>query len=128
MAKKLEIPLACPMTGEPLHITELQNKSGTVTIRGEFAVPKTVQLSEEHQKFMEAFLRARGILSTLEQELNLSYPTVRARLDDLLEAMELTPFKESKKDAAASRKVLDELEKGTITAEEAKDRLKKATK
>jgi hypothetical protein len=76
---------------------------------------------------LESFLRARGTLSTLERELGLSYPTIRARVDDLIESLGLTPFKESrraKRDDERPTEILDALERGEISPEEAKTILK----
>ena len=60
--------------------------------------------------------------------MGISYPTVRARLDSLLGALDLAPIKEEapKKDKLGEKKkqILEQLEKGEITADEAKARLK----
>ena len=68
----------------------------------------------------------------MERELNLSYPTVRARVDALIESMGLTPYRErgeahrrgSEEHAAEKRRILQALEEGTISAAEAKAQLK----
>src|SRR5262249_46641286 len=125
-----DIPTNCPVTGGPLFVSEVTSMQGDVTIRGRFKLPATSRLSKEQQDFLEGFLRARGVISTVEKELNLSYPTVRARLDALLDAMGLFPYKESTRakitTADDRRRILDELERGEITAEEAKAKLKGA--
>jgi len=121
------IPARDPVSGGELFISELANEDSGITIRGRFEVPRYARLDSEQQRFLETFLRCRGMLNSVERELKLSYPTVRARLDTLLEALDLTPTKEEigKKDKSAEkkRKVLDQLEKGEITAEEAKVKL-----
>ena len=127
MSQPLVPPTQCPVTGEPMVITELQNESWTVTIRGKFAPPMASRLDAEQQQLLESFLRARGTLSTLERELGLSYPTIRARVDDLIESLGLTPFKESrraKRDDERRTEILDALERGEISPEEAKTILK----
>lgn len=119
-----ELPTACPVTGEPLHITEVASPGG-ITIRGKFRIPTQAKLDPEQQAFLETFLRARGVISTMEKELGISYPTVRSRIDSLLDALGLAPFKERKDDRAeAKRKILQQLEEGKITAAEAKEKLK----
>ena len=122
------IPARDPVSGGELYISELAGDDSGITIRGRFEIPKYARLDAEQAKFLETFLRCRGMLNSVEKELNLSYPTVRARLDSLLDALDLTPTKENgngKRDKAAEkkRKVLDQLEKGEITAEEAKEKL-----
>lgn len=123
------IPPRDPVTGGELVITELSNPESGVTIRGRFAVPRYSRLDAEQAKFLETFLRCRGMLNSVERELGMSYPTVRARLDALLEALELAPIKEEngnrrEKVAERRQKILDQLERGEITPSEAKAKLR----
>ncbi len=129
-----DIPPKCPITGGPLYISELTNEESGTTIRGKFRIPKTAMVDQEQQQFLEVFLRSRGVISTVEKELGISYPTVRARLDSLLESLELPPLKEDKqtkkraKDAEAKRRILEMLEEGKITASEAKAKMRSETR
>jgi hypothetical protein len=126
--KLKKLPVRDPFSGEPLVVSELTCEESGVTIRGRFEVPRYAALDAEQAQFLETFLRCRGMLNSVERELGMSYPTVRARLDGLLEALELSPVKEDapKKDKSAEKKqkILDQLERGEITAEEAKNKLK----
>ncbi len=121
------IPFKDPVTGGPLYISELTSEESGITIRGKFAVPGYARLDEDQQRFLETFLKCRGMLNSVEKELGISYPTARARLDTLLDALEFAPSKEDqgKKDKQTDkkRKILDQLEKGEITGEEAKAKL-----
>jgi len=121
------IPARDPVSGGKLHITELACEESGVTIRGAFEVPKYAGLDPEQAKFLETFLRCRGMLNSVERELNISYPTVRARLDSLLEALHLTPAGEEvrreRNNGDRKARVLEELERGEITPEEAKEKL-----
>lgn len=123
------IPSRDPVSGGELYISELANDESGVTLRGKFEIPRYAKLDADQARFLETFLRCRGMLNSVERELGISYPTVRARLDALLDALGLPPIKEepgAKKEKASDRKkrILDELEKGEITAEEAKARLR----
>ncbi len=122
-----KVPAQDPVTGGELYISEVASEESGITIRGKFEIPRYARLEPEQQKFLETFLRCRGMLNSVERELGISYPTVRARLDSLLDALDLTPQKEEpvKRDKSTEkrRKVLEELEKGEITADEAKERL-----
>ena len=126
-----DIPTECPVSGKPLHVTELTCEESGVVIRGKFRLPDGAEMADEQRKFLSVFIRARGVISTVERELGLSYPTVRSKLDKLLDAMNLAPIKEEakktddrKKTAAKKRKILKELEEDKITAAEAKKKLK----
>jgi hypothetical protein len=122
-----KLPHEDPVTGGELYISELAGEDSGVSIRGRFEIPRYARLDGEQTKFLETFLRCRGMLNSVERELGISYPTVRSRLDSLLDALDLKPVKEdarTTKLADKKRKILDMLERGEITAEEAKARLK----
>ena len=125
-----DIPTECPVSGKPLHVTELTCEESGVVIRGKFRLPDGAEMPDEQRKFLSVFIRARGVISTVERELGLSYPTVRSKLDNLLKAMNLAPIKEDvkksddkKKTAAKKRKILKDLEDEKITAAQAKKKL-----
>jgi len=119
-----------PVSGGDLVVSELTSDESGITIRGRFEVPRYARLDDDQSRFLETFLRCRGMLNSVERELGISYPTVRSRLDALLAALDLAPIKESKEEPKRDRstekkkQILEQLEKGEITAEEAKARLK----
>lgn len=116
-----------PLGGGDLIVTELGSEDGALSIRGRFEIPRYARLDDEQSRFLETFLRCRGMLNSVERELGLSYPTVRARLDGLLAALDLQPIKdEGRREKASDKKkaILEMLERGEITAEEAKSKLK----
>lgn len=121
------LPFRDPVSGGDLYVSELANDDSGVTLRGRFEIPLVARLDSEQYKFLETFLRCRGMLNSVERELGVSYPTVRARLDALLDSLHLSPAKdpEVKKDKQVDkkRKILEQLERDEITAEEAKAKL-----
>jgi hypothetical protein len=120
------LPDKDPVNGGPLYISEITGEESGVTIRGKFDIPVYARLTEEQQRFLETFLRCRGMFNSVERELGISYPTVKARLESLLESLGLSPVKEdAKKDKIekVKRKILDQLESGEITPEEAKRKI-----
>lgn len=129
-----DLPGVCPVTGEALFVSEVTSVASGVVIRGRFRMPRYAGLEKEQAQLLEVFIRSRGVISTMEKELGLSYPTVRARIDSLMQSLGYEPLKtpaSPRPDATADdkRKVLELLEQGTISAEEAKARLKEfATK
>lgn len=122
------IPPKDPVTGGELYVSELTCEASGVTIRGRFEVPRYSRLDPDQAKFLETFLRCRGMLSGVEKELGLSYPTLRSRLDALLEALDLPPFKEEDakrpKFSEQRKRILEQLESGEISPEDAKRKLK----
>src|SRR5947209_20348320 len=119
-----------PVSGGRLYISEVTGEESGIQIRGRFEIPAYARLDKDQNEFLETFLRCRGMISCVEKELGMSYPTVRARLDALLETLKLAPVKEDgarkEKSADKRRQILDQLEKGEITAAEAEAKLKGA--
>lgn len=123
------IPPRCPVTGEPLFVSELRSEHSGITIRGEFEVPKFGLLSEEQLHLLEVFIRSRGVITVMEKQLGVSYPTVKARIESLIDSLGYEPYVQDKKrdrhaTAESKRKILDRLEKGEIDPKEAKRQIK----
>ncbi|RYG23050.1 DUF2089 domain-containing protein [bacterium] len=93
-AKVYPLPARDPVSGGPLVITELQSPDTGTTIRGRFEMPRFAQLSPDQARYLETFLRCRGMLNSVERELGISYPTARARLDAVLKALDLHAVRE----------------------------------
>lgn len=85
------------------------------------------RLSPEQLAFVETFIRARGIIKTVEAMLGISYPTVRNRLDDVIATMGLSPSDETASGGARreQRDIAADLAEGRITVEEAHALLRK---
>lgn len=108
----------CPVCGEKLEVTGLCcSKCGT-KYEGSFKLDKFSYLTLEQKKFIEIFLKCRGNIKDVEKELNISYPTVRGKLDDVIISLGYEPSAPVKPQAN-KREILDMLENGQITSEEA---------
>ena len=79
----------CPICSGELAVTRLHCRSCGTTLEGDFNVGRFARLSREQFALLESFLRSRGNLKEMERELGISYPTVRARVDALLRALDL---------------------------------------
>lgn len=82
MNKKL--PTECPSCGEGLKISELVCVSCDTKISGLFDLPLLARLSEQEQQFVLDFVKCSGSLKEMAKTMELSYPTVRNMLDDLI--------------------------------------------
>ena len=78
----------CPLCDAPLRVTEVSCMACNASLRGTFGSAPLARLSAEHQRFVETFVLCRGIIRDVERELGVSYPTVRARLDAAVAALE----------------------------------------
>ncbi len=83
-------PHKCCVCGEKLTITRLSCQSCGTAIEGEFDGCPFCNLSPEETKFLLTFLKNRGSIKDVEREMGISYPTVRAALDNLLTSLGLS--------------------------------------
>jgi hypothetical protein len=110
----------CPSCGAQLAVRELGCLQCGIVVRGSFAKCEFCALPEEQLAFLRLFVSRRGNLREVEREMGLSYPTVRARLDELLRALGYPTGGPSALDRQERRRqVLEELKAGTLTPEEA---------
>lgn len=124
------VPGKCPVCGELLTITRLHCDHCDVNIEGRFTMGRLAMLTPEQLEFVEMFVRCEGKLKHVGEELNVSYPTVRSRLDEVILAMGYDLPGDNREDddtltPEARRKVLDDLSAGSITSEEALKLLKR---
>ncbi len=82
MNKKL--PLICPSCESLLKVKQLHCENCDTDVTGMYSLPIISQLSMDDQKFILDFVKASGSLKIMAQNMKLSYPTVRNRLDDII--------------------------------------------
>jgi hypothetical protein len=109
----------CPVCGEPLAVSRLHCRRCDTTIDGHFEVGRLGRLTPEQVGFVEAFVRCEGKLNRMEREVGLSYPTLRARLSEIIRQMGFVVGAETGISDEERHRVLDELAAGKITSEEA---------
>ena len=80
-------PTECPVCHDDLHVSQLVCRTCGAEIRGHFEMDRLSQLIPEQRHFVEAFLLCEGKLNCVQDELGISYPTVRNRLDEIIRAL-----------------------------------------
>lgn len=110
----------CPVCHDDLVVTRLHCRTCDTTLEGHFELGRLSQLTPEQLGFIETFIRCEGKITRVEQELGISYPTVRSRLHDVIRALgydvgeEVLPLDDEKR-----RSILEDLDEGRVTSEEA---------
>ncbi len=69
-------------------MTELGCLGCQTRVKGHYRLPPVLRLSPEDQQFIERFVLSSGSLKAMAGELGVSYPTVRNRLNDIIEQIE----------------------------------------
>src|SRR5580693_4300989 len=125
--------LKCPSCNGDLAVNKLHCHSCEIAIEGDFGVPALLRLNRAQLDFVEVFLKNRGNIREVERELGVSYPTVRARLDEVIVAIgrslassreqvreERSASSDPRDFAARSRRaILEQLSAGKISPEDA---------
>lgn len=117
------IPTRCPVCGDELYVERLSCTQCGTALEGTFVVHRLAQLSPEQWNFVELFVRCEGKFNRVQEELGLSYPTVRNRLHEVIHAMGYE-VGESENDEDM-QSMLDDLAEGKITVDEVLRHLKK---
>ena len=104
--------------GAPLVVERV--RLGDIAIEGQFELPQLARLGSEDQVFVAAFLKSHGSIKEMEQVFGVSYPTVKARLNRIAGQLEFVDTNPAPLDPQGARsQVLDQLERGEISAAEA---------
>ena len=110
----------CPICSGELIATQLECRHCDTSIQGRFITSTFAGLSNEQLEFVEIFLKNEGKITRMQEELDLSYPTIRNRLHETIRALGYEPGEDDTGlDEDARKQILDELEKGTINYDEA---------
>ncbi len=114
----------CPVCGENLTVTRLYCRACDSAIEGHFTLGRFYQLAPEQMAFVETFIRCEGKLTRVQEELGMSYPTARARLTEVIQALGYE-VSDSKPDISPEerRMILEQLASGEISSEEAVQQL-----
>jgi hypothetical protein len=114
-------PTRCPVCKSELEISRLHCSSCDTSIEGRFSGGPIAHLTAEHLDFIVTFVRCEGKINRMEQELDLSYPTIRNRLHEVIRALGYEPGKDETAEVSAEKRntVLEDLESGKISADEA---------
>ena len=108
----------CPACDGRLMITNYQCEDCGTEVSGYFYGNKFTKLSKEDLEFIEIFVMNRGSIKEIEKVMGISYPTVRNKLDHVINALGHSVNSEDSR-----LEILNMLDEGQITAEEATEML-----
>jgi hypothetical protein len=112
-------PTTCPVCSESLITLRLGCPSCGTELSGHFETCRFCRLGPADLEILEVFLRSRGNVRDVQAHLEVSYPTARARLSEVLDRLGLgdPPSSTTAGPAAA------EIDTGAILADLAAGRL-----
>jgi hypothetical protein len=108
----------CPVCGDSMIVTRLYCRSCDSALEGHFTLGRFYQLTPEQMAFVETFIRCEGKLTRVQEELSMSYPTVRSRLTEVIRALGYQ-VQESSLSSEERNLILEQLASGEISPQEA---------
>jgi hypothetical protein len=132
-----------PVTGKPLVVTRREGPQSGIVITGRFSLGWIGRLTPEQLDFVGQLVRYRGNIQRLAMELDVAYNTARNHLDEIVSALEQSsdmedheqayepthepyfetvpqpPDGDDSQEQVRRRAVLDSLDTGEISFEEA---------
>ncbi len=123
---KKEVISKCPVCDHNLSITRLHCHNCEIEITGDFSLGKLNYLNREQLEFVLIFLKNQGNIKAIEKEMNISYPTVKKILNEVLLALGYDGVLEANENRISLQRneILDKLARKEISFEEANNILK----
>jgi len=112
MKKKLK---NCPVCNTSLEIREYCCPSCETTIKGKFSTSDFEILTFDQFEFVKVFLCCQGNIKEVEKAMGISYPTVKNKLNEIIRII----CPEAKRNSENYLNLLDEIEKGNISVNDA---------
>ncbi len=139
MEKKLNVnPVlsTCPVCKHELRVERLHCDHCHTAIEGSFTLSKFNYLETDKLYFIEIFIKNRGNIKAIEKELNISYPTVKKMLDEVIvglgysiteddDTFQKSFEKEEATPKAVKSSILEKIERGELSVTDALELLKK---
>lgn len=104
----------CPHCQGKLKIKEYQCISCSLILKGDFEESHFANLTREQLDFVRTFVIVQGNIKEMEKRLGISYPTVKNRLSDIIQAFGLKNH-----ESIDYTDVFHDLEEGFVNVEEA---------
>lgn len=79
------LPSKCPSCNSQLKVKLLVCENCHTEVSGRYNLPVLLLLTQEEQGFIMNFIKCSGSLKEMAALMNLSYPTVRNLLNDIIE-------------------------------------------
>lgn len=115
-------PTRCPLCSGELTVTRIYCRDCDTTYEGRFSNGSFSSLTPEQLNFMITFVRCEGKINRMEDEIGLSYPTIRNRLHEVIRLLGYEPGAIEEPAGLSDQdrqRILEDLDAGRISAAEA---------
>jgi hypothetical protein len=98
----------------PVIVERVRLVERDIVVEGAFELPQLARLPIEDQVFITAFVKRHGSIKEMEQVFGVSYPTIKARLTRIADALDFVDTDPTPRD-----EIIDRLSRGEISAAQA---------
>jgi hypothetical protein len=105
----------CPYCSQSMVVSRMTCHACGISVDAAFPTPRLANLPIEHQRFIEIFVLAGGNLKQIAEQAGVSYPTVRSRLDKVIDSLR----QQIAETQEVRGTVLDAVSEGKLAADEA---------
>lgn len=81
----MKLPIVCPSCDHKLNVSQMKCPECTTEVNGNYELPVLLKLNREEQDFILNFFLSSGSIKEIAKQSELSYPTMRNKMDDLIE-------------------------------------------
>ena len=89
------MPVHCPSCGQILKVARLNCDDCETIVEGKFDISILAKLNPDDHQFVVMFLKSSGSLKNLAKIYSISYPTIRNRLDSIIEKIKTIESKQN---------------------------------
>ena len=114
----------CPVCQNTLQATRLSCNVCHTEITGEFELSRFSYLNKEELNFVETFMRVYGNIKEMEKELDVSYPTVKKMLEQVVVKMGFEA-RDTREPSTSTHELLTKIKNKEISVNDALTLLKK---
>jgi len=104
----------CANCGKPMAVKRVGCVDCGLALEGQFETSPLARLAPDDQVFVTAFLRYHGSIKKMEQLFDISYPTVKNRLNAISSALDSSYVAPT-----SNAGVLEQLARGEISVDDA---------
>lgn len=80
----MKLPIVCPSCENSLRVSQMKCDNCQTEVNGNYDLPLYLKLSRDEQNFILDFFLSSGSIKEMAKQANNSYPTMRNKMDDLI--------------------------------------------
>lgn len=84
----MKLPAICPSCEKALNVSQMKCNHCETTVNGNYDLPLYLKLPRDEQDFILQFFLSSGSIKEMAKQAELSYPTMRNKMDDLIEKIQ----------------------------------------